>query len=155
MKYSLDTSAITGAWRKHYPQDIFPSLWRQHLPDLISSGELRAIYEVRVELERQDDELLKWMLEREEVFVEIDDHIQLQVQEILRRHRTLIDARKGRSGADPFVIALARRENCAVLTEERASGSLKRPHIPDVCQALGVPCLDLLQLMRKEGWSFT
>lgn len=30
----------------------------------------------------------------------------------------------------------------------------KRTHfIPDVCREMGIPCFNLLGLMRKEGWT--
>jgi hypothetical protein len=40
--------------------------------------------------------------------------------------------------ADPFVIALERVPGLTVVTAERASGSLQKPRIPDVCTGVGV-----------------
>jgi hypothetical protein len=34
LKYSLDTSAILEAWRRRYPPDVFPVVWRR-IEDLI------------------------------------------------------------------------------------------------------------------------
>ena len=42
----------------------------------------------------------------------------------------------------------------AVITGETPSGSLKRPKIPDVCLAIGVEPIGLLDLIRREGWVF-
>jgi hypothetical protein len=56
------------------------------------------------------------------------------VIEILRDHKKLVDTRKNRSGADPFVIALAKVEGCNVITGEKPTNRLERPHIPDVCR---------------------
>jgi hypothetical protein len=53
--------------------------------------------------------------------LEIDDDVQEIVKEILRDHPRLVDTVKGRSGADPFVIALAETTKppfMVVLTEE-------------------------------------
>jgi hypothetical protein len=59
-------------------------------------------------LEKKDDELFDWCQGRKETLVrELDDETQGIVKEILRDHPRLVDTVKGRSGADPFVIALA------------------------------------------------
>lgn len=41
-----------------------------------------------------------------------------------------------------------------VVTGERHSGSLDKPKIPDVCDAMGIRCLSLVEMMEEEGWSF-
>jgi hypothetical protein len=82
----------------------------------------------------------------------IDDRIQERVSVILEQHERLV--RHNRSGADPFVIGLAMVEGCTVVTGERPSGSLAKPRIPDVCDALEVSCIDLLGLFRQRGWRF-
>jgi len=110
MNYSVDTSSILDAWRRYYPPDIFPALWT-NLDQLITSGSLRATDEVRIELERKDDEVLAWTAGRVGFFVELDNRIQRTVTNILSRHPKLLDTRSNRSGADPFVIALAQIEN--------------------------------------------
>ena len=153
MKYSIDTSAIVQAWRAHYPPEVFPAVW-ERLEDLIASGALRASEEVLYELERKDDEVLAWVGDHEELIIDIDQEIQLAVQAILEQHRRLLDTRKSRSGADPFVIALAQIHRAAVVTYERPTNSLTRPKIPDVCRALGIRCITFLELLREQGWVF-
>lgn len=153
MRFSIDTSAILDGWRRHYPREAFPGLW-DHLEALIRSGDLRASDEVKHELEKKDDDALAWALEQDRFFVPMDDDIQDAVSAILRDHPRLIDTRRGRSGADPFVIALAKVRGSAVITGETPSGSLNRPKIPDVCRAIGVEPIGLLDLIRREGWVF-
>ena len=114
MHYSVDTSSILDAWRRYYPPDVFPALWT-NIDRLIASGSLRATDEVRIELERKDDEVLAWAVARSDLFVELDDRIQESVTRILSVHPRLLDTRANRSGADPFVIALAQIEGCAVV----------------------------------------
>ena len=60
----------------------------------------------------------------------------------------------GRNAADPFVIGLARARGGTVVTEETLSGNLERPRIPDVCDAVGVPWLNLIGFVSAQGWSF-
>lgn len=153
MKYSFDTSSLVEPWRRTYPPDVFPSLWDQHLPALVSNGDLRSTEEVHVELQRQDDELLEWTTLHPGMFIEVDEAVQLSVAAILAEYPNLIDVNTGRSGADPFVIALAQTSGCAVVTEEKPR-SLINPKIPDVCAALGVRCMNMLQVIRDEGWTY-
>ncbi len=154
MRYSIDTSAIIEGWRRLYPPDVFPAVW-DHLDELIDEGNLRATEEVLKELEKKDDEVHAWAKSRPDLFVKIDEEIQNCVISLLKDHKKLIDTRAGRSGADPFVIALAKIRNSTVVTEEHKSNSpLRRPHIPDVCAAQGVAWISLLQLLRQEGWVF-
>lgn len=154
MKYSIDTSAILDGWVRYYPPDIFPPVWDK-IDELIDNKTLIATEEVLYELEKKDDDLYKWAKDREDMFVPIDKEIQIALQSVLPEHKKLIDQRKNRSGADPWVIALALVEQCAVLTGEKLSNSpKKRPHIPDVCKAMGVRWINMVQLFRDQGWVF-
>jgi hypothetical protein len=154
LRYSIDTSSLIEGFRNLYPYEVFPTLWNDYLPGLVNSGDLRASEEVRVELKRRDDELLQWIVDyADDFFVEIDEDIQREVIEILSDHRELVHVGRGRSGADPFVIALAKLHGASVVTEE-GGGSPKKPRIPDVCDALGIRCLKLIHLIQEQGWTF-
>jgi hypothetical protein len=104
--YSLDTSAILNPWWKFYPPDMFRSLW-DWFDGLIERQCVFASEEVLVELERKDDEVYQWALARQVMFVPTDEDIQAEVTKILSCYQRLVDNRRNRSGADPFVIALA------------------------------------------------
>lgn len=153
MRYSIDTSAILDGWRRYYPPDVIPALW-ERLEELVDNGSLRATQEVLNELERKDDEVLVWTRRRPDLFVPVDEEIQRAVTSILASHKKLIDTRASRSAADPFVIGLAQVNGCAVVTGESFSKSQKRPRIPDVCRALGIKSMSLMELMREERWVF-
>lgn len=73
MTYSFDTSSLVEPWRRAYPPDVFLSLWEDHLPGLIAASDLRATHEVRVELDRQDDDLLKWAVRQDDLFLEVTE----------------------------------------------------------------------------------
>ncbi len=155
MRYSVDASILIEGWRRQFPPDVVPGLW-DGLDELIKAGDLRATEEILYELDRKDDEVYEWAKERPALFIPIDEGIQADVVKILATHRTLIDSRKNRSSADPFVIALARQQqnSCIVLTDELPTGKPHRPHIPDVCSAYGIEYDNLLGLIRREGWVF-
>ena len=65
----------------------------------------------------------------------------------------LVGERKLRTSADPFVIALAQVEGLQIVTDEKPTGNLQRPNIPDVVSALDMtPCMGLLEMIRAEKW---
>ena len=153
MQYSIDTSALLDAWVRWYPPDIFSRLW-ENIDALIEEGNLIASEEVFVELEKKEDDVYSWAKERNHIFQPITEDIQNAVTEILINFPTLVDSRKDRSQADPFVIALAKVTNCTVVTGERNTGTSSRPRIPFVCEHFGVRYINIVSLIREQGWRF-
>ena len=151
--YSCDTNILLQSWQRDYPPSVFPGVWAL-LSRLVESGRLIASTEVQGEIERHHDAVAEWARRHAGMFVPIDEPIQVEVRAILRDHRRLIDTRKNRSGADPWVIALAKTRGAVVLTNEFPNGSLEKPKIPDVCDALGIPYCRLTQLFETEGVTF-
>ncbi|MBL7165712.1 MAG: DUF4411 family protein [Dehalococcoidales bacterium] len=153
MEYSLDSSAIIETWVRGFPPELFPLVWSK-LEELIQNEVLRASEEVLIELEKKDDRVYQWAMQRPHMFLPSTVPIQRCVKDILAQYPRLIDTRKNRSGADPFVIAVAMLHGCAVISEENPTYSMNRPKIPDVCAGLGIRCLNMLQLFREQGWVF-
>jgi hypothetical protein len=151
MRYSVDTSSFIEGFRERLAYPIVPEFWNRDLPSLVESGDLRATIEVHFELEVEDDEVLAFVDDLDDLFVPIDEPIQREVRAILKDFPRLIHA--GRSGADPFVIALARMRGAAVVCEE-GRGKINAPKIPDVCEALGIPCIKLYQVVIEQGWEY-
>jgi Domain of unknown function (DUF4411) len=149
--FSLDTSGLLDAWVRHYPPDVFPAIWH-FMDDAALRGEILVIDEVLREVERKDDGLVGWMKGHGNMVVPIDDALQRHVVEIMTKYSRLVDSRKNRSGCDPWVIALARERGLTVVTAEKASRTLAKPKIPDVCQDLGIPCIEIIDLFRRQGW---
>jgi hypothetical protein len=150
--YSIDSSALIHAWRRVYRPKNFSFVW-DHFDVLISEGRLRSSIEVYNELEKKDDELLKWCEERkDDLFVEIGEQVQEHVSAIMAKYPTLVDTTKGRSGADPFVIALASTVKPAmiVVTEENPG----RMRIPDVCLSEKIEYCGVADMIERENWTF-
>jgi hypothetical protein len=150
--YSVDSSALIHGWRRVYRPKNFGSVWEQ-MDTLIKHGRLRSSIEVYNELEKKDDEIFKWCRDRKEaMFVEIDDDVQRHVARIMKSYPRLVDTAKGRSGADPFVIALAAtaKPTMVVVTEEHPG----KTKIPDVCNAEKIDCCGLADLIEREDWKF-
>jgi Domain of unknown function (DUF4411) len=151
VRYSLDTSVFIEAWVRHYPMDVFPAVW-SNLEEGLKRGKLLAVTEVYREIEQQNDELFAWIKRLKSRFTQIEKPIQLRARNILSRFPTLAKPESTRRNADPFVIGLAAAEGLTVVTYEPAKPT--RPRIPDVCQQLHIPCIALVEMFRKEGWTF-
>jgi hypothetical protein len=153
VKFCIDTSALLDGWVRYYPPQIFPSLWNE-IDVLIEEKTVLSTEEVLHELEKKADEVYVWAKQRDEMFLPINEVVQIEVSQILARFPRLVDERKNRSIADPFVIAQAIIEGCIVVTAEKASHSLDKPRIPDVCRELHIECIDFLGLIRRNSWQF-
>jgi len=129
-------------------------LWTK-IEKLIAQGGLRATEEVLKELSKQgDDDVVKWCKAQSGLFIAFDSAIQIKVGDVLKTHPNLVDTGKGRSGADPFVIALAELNRCIVVTGEVATGKPQKPRIPDVCKDRSVTCYSLLEMIQAQNWQF-
>ena len=92
-----------------------------------------ASEEVYVELAKKDDDLHTWIKARKSMLIAPDETIQKRVGELLGKYPKLVDTLKGRSQADPFVIATAMERGAIVVTGE-LTGTAQKPRIPYVCQ---------------------
>jgi len=151
MTYAIDTSALIDAFRVHYPPRVFRSVWAV-LDELADAGIMCAPEEVFRELQARDDDLLKWGKAHRGMFHPLDEAVQLRAADVLARYPALIDVdAPGPAAADPYVIALAEIEGCAVVASEKPTGNPAKPHIPDACKGLGVACLDLVGMFEREN----
>lgn len=148
-KYVVDTCSF-AALQRVYPPDVFPGVWNL-VDKLASDGIVGSVEDVLEELKINDDALYKWARKHKGIFMPLDGQIQTLATTILSTHSSLIDLKKRKSGADPFIIAAAIITSGAVVTEEKPSGGPPKVKIPDVCQAYRVPCMTLLDLLRAEG----
>lgn len=149
--YSIDSSALIHAWHRIYRPKNFKFVW-EGFDKLIAESRLKSSIEVYNELQKKDDELFAWCKVRKAtMFVEINDSTQAIVTKIMAAHPKLVDTTKGRSGADPFVMALAASTNPQmwVVTEEYPG----KERIPDVCDAQNIDHCKVADLIEKEGWT--
>lgn len=150
MVYCVDTSGWLDGWERQYPPDVFPTLWTK-IEELIDAEEIISSEEVYVELQKKADELHDWVKNRKQMLVPLTEEIQVIAAELLREYPRLVDTLRGRSKADPFVIATAMERGAIVVTGEPLTGKMNKPRIPDVCQAKGI---NFLQMIRELKLSF-
>ena len=153
--YCLDSSALIDAYVRRYPPDFLPSLWKC-IEDLITNEILLSPDEVLLELERGNDELYNWAINHPSLFRPPTLMIQARVSNIVNTFPTFVQPRAADGvWADPYVIALAQEVGAAVVTTEGlAPSNARHPKIPNICNALNIRCLTLLQFIRECGWRF-
>ena len=154
--YSLDTSALIAAFHERYPIGNFPALWCR-IEELIKNDRLK-MSQIAFEEAMRDTEIKLWCDQNQlkpDFQVAIDESVQDKVSEILLKFPRLVDNRTGKSGADPWVIALAMiTQNSVVVTEENPTRSENRPKIPDVCAHFCLQCIKVVELIKRENWTF-
>jgi uncharacterized protein DUF4411 len=153
VRYSVDTSALLDAWARWYKIGQFPTLW-QKVDALIASGEMIATEAVLWELEKQSDDLHAWVKARPKLFIPLGADVQSVAKQILSQFPRLVDTRKGRNPADPFVIGLSMVNGIATVTGEHPTGKQNRPNIPDVCAHFGIKWIGFPDVIAEQKWQF-
>lgn len=151
--YCIDSNLIIQGRKHRYPPRRFASLWH-NVERLIADGRMRASMMVREELTVAEDEIKEWVRDQHGLFVPLNKEQTDVVTKIQEDFDDLVDHRKNKSGADPFVIALARVRGYTVVTLETMAAPNERTRIPNVCAKYAIPCIDLIGLMDTEGWTF-
>jgi hypothetical protein len=151
--YCIDTSSTIKWYVEDYPLSIFEGL-QERIEELIEMGRLRSPKAVFDEI-KQGDDCHDWCKAQADLFVEESVSVQGIVSTIMATHYNKEKRHKGINGADPFVIAMAKDggANWTVVADEHP-GSAENRKIPFVCDAEGVKCITLQQMIFAEGWKF-
>jgi predicted nucleic acid-binding protein len=149
--YCIDTSSLIAAWDERYPPENFAKFWTL-MAKALNDGTISLSLAVLDELKKKSEDLHTWLGEQEVPVVQLEEDIQVEVAAILQKHPRLVMAKKQRFAADTFVIATAKIKNLTLVTEEKPTGNLAKPNIPDVCNDYSIPCINLLKLIRQEAW---
>jgi hypothetical protein len=157
-KYCLDANVLIQAWQNYYSPRFCPDYWNV-LNELGHSGIIFLPENVSEEITRTDDDLAKWVKESKIEKKPIDEVVSKCLQEIYAKdplHKFLVDNRKNRSLADPWVIAHAMKENACVVTKEGKVTALtaKNVRIPNVCENMIVRWINDSDFVAEIGIEF-
>jgi hypothetical protein len=155
--YSIDSSSLMEWQGRYYPTDVFPSL-AAIVDELAAAGRMLAPALVKEEIDAVGTAgLIDWTENHSGIFVPTAE-VLAAAQAIQNQFTGLRDPKAEYEEADAYVIALARMRNGIVITQETPAAEKRNPRrthfIPDVCRELGITCISLLGLMRREGWRF-
>lgn len=147
-KYSFDTNIYISIWRDHYPPDRFKKLYID-LEKLINQGIILSTIPVKIELERQKDEIYDFFNNFKRLFVFPTQEEQI-ILESLVNHKDFPDWGGGDSEkhyADPYIVALAKTHNLKVVSYESGRGNNTIYHACELCD---VQCLKFIEFLREE-----
>ena len=155
--YSVDSSSLMDWQARYYPADVFTGLVA-NIDALIAAGRFLAPALVKEEIAGVGTAGLNdWTESHAGIFIPTAE-VLAEAQAIENQFAGLRDPRAEYEEADAYVIALAKLRVGIVVTQETPAAEKhnpKRTHfIPDVCRELGIPCISLLGLIRREGWRF-
>lgn len=160
MRYVLDSNVFIEAFRRYYAFDIVPQFWTTLIAQA-KAGRVRSVDRVKAELDKGKDPLANWANRQfAQWFADTSDsdilHSYGDVMVWGQGQAQFTNAAKAEfaraENADAWVVAFARAKGYAVTTQEQFDPNVKnRIPIPNICQALGVRCVDTFELLRELG----
>lgn len=151
MTWCFDTSAFIEPLVRLYPPDIFGPVWEK-LEELAEANIVTAPADVLLELEKQKDDLYAWASSRPGIFQAPDRAVMEVFTEIVNNHPDFMKVNSTKSGADPFVVAMAEVKKLTVVTYETMAKQDAAPKIPNICVARGLQTAQLVDVLRAEGF---
>lgn len=158
-KYCLDANVLIQAWQKYYSPRFCMSYWEM-LNELGKLGRIFLPEEVFKEITRTEDDLSEWLTRSSISVMGIDEGVTECLRAIYGKHpshQMLVDNIKGRSLADPWVIAHALHQGATVVTKEERVTALNstKIKIPNVCDNMGVDCIDDFKFIAEVNLQFS
>lgn len=158
-KYCLDANVFIQAWQKYYNPKICPDYWNV----LNQLGEEKSIFIPQMvynEIVRTEDELSKWLNNSLIPIRKPTEAVVSCLKQIYTKnptHKLLVDNTKGRSLADPWLIAHAMLENAIIVTKEEKITALNshKIKIPNVCENMGVEYINDFELITRLNIKFS
>ena len=155
MLYLLDSNVLITAHNSYYPIDRVPEFW-EWLGHVAGDERVKVPFELYNEITDGTDALADWASEEENrSMMVLDEQVDpVLLFKVIREGYApdLSDVEIESVGRDPFLIgyALASADQRSVVTSEVSKPTRRRAnrHVPDVCQTLGVRCIDTFQLVR-------
>lgn len=157
-KYCLDTNFFIEAWNKYYSPEFCFGYWE--IIEKLGREDIVFVPEmVKTEIDKYDDNLKKWFHDKSFLIKEINTSVQDCLKKIYaadKNHQRLVDSTKGRSAADPWVIAHAFSEGATVVTKEfkESNPDTARIKIPNVCENMGIKCIDDFEFIKELKITF-
>lgn len=163
MHYLLDSNTFINPKNEYYAFDIAPGFWTQ-LEEKLIIGHCKLIDAIEEEITTGNDDLKEWVKNIEKrnpqnfIFKAKEDakvvEYYRQIAELVYGDTQFKSENKEAflSGADPWIIAAAKAWGDTVVTFEKMTPSnTMKVKIPDICKRMGVPYMDLYEMMRKVG----
>lgn len=159
-KYLVDANTMIEAANVYYTFKRVPGFW-DWLAEQITGGVVGSASLVKDEIEFPK-ELVEWVEEQEAkgFFIDVSSpEIQIQFRKIaawvMAQNFKPEHQAKFLNGADPWIIAAAKVLKCKVVTQEVSGGNgTRKVKIPDVCNAVGVECINTFAMTDELKGTF-
>ena len=139
-----------------YSMELCPAFWKW-IDDANERGIAFSIHKVKLELVAFGDGLSHWAKDRDEdFFLKFDEGCLEKFEKVtafVNGSQYFSQANKADfySKADCYLIAHALAHGFTVVTFEKAAGyNTSKVKIPAICSGLGVPCMNLWELLRVQ-----
>lgn len=160
MLHLLDANVLITANRDYYPIERVPEFWRWLL-HMGVSDQLKLPVEVVEEVRAGNDDVARWLADQEhrQALTLAEEANIATLQRVIADGYApdLTDVEVEAIGLDPFLITYAlhdRQNRCVVTTEvSKPRRTRHNRHIPDVCDTLGVQCINSFGLVRVLDFS--
>jgi len=153
MIYVLDTNVLLAAKNAYYSFKLCPAFW-DWLVLQRKNNNVISIEAVKAEL--IDSDIKRWVRANPSFFDANNDAKLNEVADWVcgqdRFEKTSIKAFL--SKADPRLISYAKANGFTLVTNERSQEYAKKVKIPDVCKALGVPCVGPFEMLDNLNARF-
>jgi hypothetical protein len=159
LTYLVDSDVLIQAKNRHYGFDICPGFW-DWLDSAHTYQRVFSVARVRDEVCAGSDELTEWARARDSFFLAADDAVVQSMRDVAtwvtsaNPQYTSAAVTEFLGAADYYLVAHARAEGFTVVTAEVGADTAKKVKIPNACQALGVPYVDVFTMLRAEGARF-
>lgn len=161
-KYLIDTNIFIESAYRFYAFDICPGFW-DFLGKCSETDYVKSIDKVYDEITSNNPKLqdFKERLKNAGFFLPTENNIAtescVKISQMLQEMQyTEIAIKHFSNGADFFLVALAHQESYTIVIHEvKSSGNIRnRIKIPDVCEKLGICCIDVAEFLRRERAKF-
>jgi predicted nucleic acid-binding protein len=158
-KYCLDANVLIEAWQKYYAPKLCPEYW-ELLNQLGKEDRIFIPQAVFDEVKKVEDDLADWLKGSNIPKRKLEEPVIESWKKILATnpiHQHLVDSIKGRSLADPWVIAHAFCEGAIVVTKEEKITAVNsdRIKIPNVCENMKIRCVNDFQFIEELNIRFS
>lgn len=155
MAYIFDTNIFIRS-KNEMPIDLWPTFWTR-VAEMIATNQVFSNEAVKSEIEKGNDELTDWMSHNatEGFYISNDASVMQKYAEVLnwaqsRPHFRPEAIAEFAEVADAFLVATAAAKGYKLVTNETSDPLCRRRvKIPDACNALGVRCCDLNDVLRE------
>jgi hypothetical protein len=163
--YLLDANVFIEAKRRYYAFDICPGFWDALIVHAENST-IKSIDRIKtIELQRGhvDDVLRNWAntsVSNDFFITSNEEDVLLKYAEVMtwvENQPRFVPFAKAEfaNSVDGWLIAYAKAKELILVTlEERRPESKKKVKIPDVCDAIGVRCVDTFQMLQALHTQF-